>query len=81
MFNTMEHITINYRILSGFTDSLVVENSRYAWKYAAFRGITGTPQYIVNGVIVPDASGYDKSQWEDYINKLLASPALDKSEL
>lgn len=70
----------NRRILSGFTDPTVVENARYAWKYAASRGITGTPQFIVNGVNVPDAPD-GKEQWEDFINKLLASPALDKSEL
>lgn len=63
--------------MSGFTDSLVVLDARYAWKYAASRGITGTPQYIVNGVQVPDAPGYSKSQWDDFINKLVASPALD----
>ena len=57
-----------------------MENARYAWKYAASRGITGTPQFIVNGVIVPDAPD-GKAQWEEFINKLLASPALDKSEL
>ncbi len=69
------------RILSGFTDSLIVEDARYAWKYAASRGITGTPQYIVNGVQVPDAPDYSQSQWEGFINKLVASPAVDRSEL
>jgi hypothetical protein len=69
------------RILSGFTDSLVVEDARYAWKYAASRGITGTPQYIINGVQVPDAPDYSQSQWEEFINKLVASPAVDRSEL
>ena len=69
------------RILSGFTDSLVVEDARYSWKYAASRGITGTPQYIVNGVQVPDAPDYSKSQWEDFINKLVASPAVSRSDL
>ena len=70
-----------HRILSGFTDSLVVEDARYAWKYAASRGITGTPQYIVNGVQVPDAPKYSRTQWEQFINKLVASPAMDRSEL
>ena len=66
--------------MSGFTDSVVVEDARYAWKYAASRGITGTPQYIVNGVQVPDAPD-SKSEWEDFINKLMASPAVNRSEL
>ena len=68
------------RIMSGFTDTQVVENSRYAWKYAASRGITGTPEYIVNGVQAPDAPG-STTEWEEFINKLLSSPALGKSEL
>lgn len=67
--------------MSGFTDSLVVEDARYAWKYAASRGITGTPQYIVNGVQVPDGSSFSKTQWEDFINKLVSSPARNKAEL
>lgn len=59
--------------MSGFSDSLVVENARYAWKYAASRGITGTPQFIINGVQVtqpPDG----KDAWKEFINKLLTTP-------
>lgn len=67
--------------MSGFTDTRIVEASRYSWKYAASRGITGTPEYIVNGVIVPDGASYSKAQWEDFINKLASAPALEKSEL
>ena len=69
------HINLSLnRIMSGFSDEVVVENARYAWKYAASRSITGTPEFIVNGVIVPEAGGYDKEKWEDFINKLLSSP-------
>lgn len=80
-YSTILRFISCHRILSGFTDSLVVEDARYAWKYAASRGITGTPQYIVNGVQVPDAPDYSKEQWEMFINKLVASPAVNRSEL
>lgn len=62
------------RIMNGFTDEMVDYKSRYAWKYAASRGITGTPQFIVNGVNAPELSGYTKEQWEQFISKLLSSP-------
>lgn len=60
--------------MSGFEDEVVVEKARYAWKYAASRGITGTAQFIVNGVSVPEAGSYDKDQWEQFVNKLLSAP-------
>ena len=53
----------------------MVTDSRYAWKYAAYRGITGTPQFIVNGVQVPDAAEFDQKQWEEYIGKLVDEPS------
>ena len=65
---------IHCRVMDGFTDSVVVERARYAWKYAASRGITGTPQFIVNGVNVPQAQGYDADQWGHFINDLLTTP-------
>lgn len=64
--------------MKGFDDMRVVTDSRYAWKYAASRGITGTPQFIVNGVIVPGASEYDQKQWEDYIKQLIDTPSFGK---
>ena len=62
------------RIMAGFADEMVDYKSRYAWKYAASRGITGTPQFIVNGVNAPELPGYSKEQWEQFISKLLSSP-------
>jgi len=38
-----------FRIMSGFKDEVIVERSRYAWKYAASRGVTGTPSFLING--------------------------------
>lgn len=59
--------------MKAFTDATVDHEARYAWKYAASRSITGTPQFIVNGVIVPDAPAtYD--QWIAFLDGLLKSP-------
>ncbi len=60
--------------MAGFTDKVVVEKAHYAWKYAAYRGITGTPEYIVNGVIAPQAGNFEKQDWEDFLSKLISAP-------
>ena len=62
------------RVLAGFADSQVTTEARYAWKYAASRGITGTPQFIVNGVHVPTAADFTAPEWEKLIGGLLAEP-------
>ncbi|KAL5457139.1 hypothetical protein EMCRGX_G034379 [Ephydatia muelleri] len=60
-------------ILEGFQDSTLYYASVYDWKYAASRTITGTPQFIVNGVVVPDAQGYNFAQWKTFIDGLLGA--------
>lgn len=60
--------------MAGFKDAGIVEKSRYAWKYAASRGITGTPEFIVNGVIASSVQDFNKDQWESFIHKLLNAP-------
>jgi hypothetical protein len=63
------------RILSGFQDRVIAEKARYAWKYGASRGVTGTPQFIVNGVHAPEVQDYDSAdQWDQFITKLLSAP-------
>ena len=71
-FSTPIH---SHRVVEGFTDPTVTMLARYAWKYAASRSMTGTPQFIVNGVHVPDAPGYDTNQWQQFIDGLLSTPA------
>ena len=45
------------RIMSGFKDEVIVERSRYAWKYAASRGVSGTPAILWNGeLLYPDTA-------------------------
>ena len=59
---------------NGFIDSLIDHRSRYAWKYACSRGITGTPQFLINGVQVPDASGFNPQEWKKFLDDLLNEP-------
>lgn len=48
-------------------------NLRVSWKYAASKGITGTPQYMVNGIWTPGASNCDTVQcWQDYFAGLFS---------
>ena len=62
------------RIMDGFTDDVVTMDARYAWKYAASRTMTGTPQFLVNGVPVPTAPNFFASDWDQFITTLLNTP-------
>ena len=62
------------RVMEGFTDDVVTMDARYAWKYAASRSVTGTPQFIVNGVHVPAAPGFSAGDWAEFIDSLLNTP-------
>ena len=74
MLNICYKNLLSRRLMAGFSSEVADYKSRYAWKYAASRGITGTPQFIVNGVSAPDVSGYSKQQVEELIDKLLNAP-------
>ena len=62
------------RVLEGFSDPVVSMDARYAWKYAASRGMTGTPQFLVNGVHVPTAADFSVTEWKMFLNELLNTP-------
>ena len=62
------------RVMEGFSDSVVTMDARYAWKYAASRAVTGTPQFIVNGVIVPTAPSFSLDQWTTFISSIINTP-------
>lgn len=62
------------RVIEGFSDAVVSMDARYAWKYAASRGMTGTPQFLVNGVHVPMAAEYSVTQWNMFLDELLNTP-------
>lgn len=60
--------------MKGFTDDKVVTEARYAWKYGCSRGVSGTPFFMINGVIDPNAGGYTVNDWEKMIKTLMAGP-------
>jgi len=67
-------VLVHCSVMEGFTDATVTMDARYAWKYGASRGITGTPQFLVNGVHTPDAPTYTMAQWKQFLDQLLATP-------
>ena len=46
-------------------------NLRISWKYAASKAITGTPQYLVNGIWAPETADFITAQdWQDFFDGL-----------
>jgi len=41
--------------------------SRSSWKYGCSRGISGTPIFLANGVIIDGAENWDASTWTVFI--------------
>ena len=56
-------------IMGGYQNSYFNMRARYAWKYACSRGVSGTPTFIANGVVVPNASGFSYYSWTNFIQK------------
>ena len=65
-------MAIHYRVMRGFKLETVDTRARNAWRYAAHRGITGTPQYIVNGVHDYDAIKLDFEGWKRMIDDFMS---------
>jgi len=62
------------RIMDGFTDDKVVTEARYAWKYGCSRGVSGTPFFMINGVLDPNGGSYTVDDWTKLINELMMGP-------
>lgn len=75
LYLTYKNFLSNYSVMEGFTDKDIVQRSRYAWKYGCSRGISGTPQFLVNGVHMPDGASYTATQWESFITSLINGSA------
>lgn len=58
--------------MEGFMSKDIDMRARTAWKYACHRGITGCPQFIINGVHDPTAPDLDYDGWVKKINDLKA---------
>jgi len=41
---------------------------RYAWKYACYRGVSGTPTFLANGVVINGAGDWLAKDWRNFLN-------------
>lgn len=58
---------------NGMVNSDINEASRVSWKYAAGRGIYGTPQYLVNGVVVNEPEyTWTLADWVSFLDNIFA---------
>ncbi|XP_076108441.1 uncharacterized protein LOC143076506 [Mytilus galloprovincialis] len=53
------------------TDEMVNEDCRVAWKYACSRGVTGTPTFMINDVVVAADPAWQVSEWNKVVDPLL----------
>ena len=69
---TQQATGVNFNeVLNALYDEDYNWSSRVSWKYATSRLIFGTPQYLVNGVFVPDASDFTTmDQWNQFFEGL-----------
>ena len=58
-------------IMSGYENPYFNLYARYAWKYACSRGVSGTPTFLANSVVVPNASGFSYDKWISFIQKFV----------
>lgn len=57
--------------IQGMNSDALNWNARVSWKWAAGRGIYGTPMFMVNGVIVPNVgSDWTVAQWRQLLDPL-----------
>lgn len=57
--------------LAGMNSDALNWNARVSWKWAAGRGVYGTPMFMVNGVIAPNVgSDWTLAQWQQFLNPL-----------
>ena len=56
-------------VLAALKSPVYNEMALVSTKYAAWRAVTGAPQYFVNGVLVPDASTFNnETDWQNLFN-------------
>jgi len=65
-------ITSAQTMLSGLNDANQDWDTRVSWKYGCSRGITGTPQFLVNGVAVVADPSWSLSDWQFILDSLIS---------
>lgn len=59
------------QVLNALNDTTYDYSLRISWKYALSKSISGTPMYLLNGVLVPAASNFNTfQQWQNFFNGL-----------
>ncbi|XP_041378443.1 uncharacterized protein LOC121390643 [Gigantopelta aegis] len=54
-----------------YSDESVEQNTRVAWKYGCTRGVSGTPTFMLNDVVVDADPSWTLKQWQKLIDPLL----------
>ncbi|KAK7409897.1 hypothetical protein VNO78_00281 [Psophocarpus tetragonolobus] len=68
-------------IKNGFNDTKTDIQTRVSFKYAASRGVYGTPFFYVNGFLLPDTgSSVDYKTWKKVIDPLVGAKKSRQSE-
>lgn len=68
-------------IKNGFNDTNSDHLTRISFKYAASRGVSGTPFFYVNGFVLPDAgNALNYSDWRNIIDPLIGVKKSTKNE-
>ena len=61
------------RMLSGLAyDGPFDDATRASWKYGCSRAVTGTPTFMLNGVLVAGQPSWKLAEWQSVIDPLLA---------
>jgi len=58
-------------MISGLNDPNQDWNTRVSWKYSCSRAITGTPQFLINGVFINASPSWSLSDWQSILDPLL----------
>eukprot|EP01017_Pseudomicrothorax_dubius_P022902 TRINITY_DN24673_c0_g1_i1.p1 TRINITY_DN24673_c0_g1~~TRINITY_DN24673_c0_g1_i1.p1 ORF type:complete len:231 (+),score=43.82 TRINITY_DN24673_c0_g1_i1:128-820(+) len=64
---------------SAINDRSIELQVRGAWKYGCSRGITGTPIFLANGVIVQAAENFKYDDWIAFISQYVPTPEKKKN--
>ena len=58
-------------VLEGLYNTTYTDSVDHSWQFGAKNAITGTPIYMLNGVIVPELTEIDSTQdWANFFNSL-----------
>ncbi|XP_072014197.1 uncharacterized protein [Amphiura filiformis] len=71
----VERLTFLSKLLEDEGDS----DARIMWKYSCSRTVSGTPQFLVNGVSVAASSSWTFDDWKSIIDPLLGKRFITKS--